>query len=553
MKKILLMFALFTSASWSLMAADADTPAAAGTAKPAAVITYNEARVNHLVKVGLAATGSFAVDWGDGVLKEYYKPQFCIDSVRGRQVRLYGDFVQIIAVAQEIEEMDLSGCPNILSLKIYENNIKRLDVSHMTKMTGLYAAKNKIENEMDLSGCKDLKVIDLSDNKIPGKMDCGGMKNLSKVDVSGNRLTQLLLPKGENTVLVDVSCGDNELTGIDVTGLKKLDELSCSGNKIKTLDLTGVPALKKLYADHNEIKTIEFPLRNQLDLLNLSFNQLESVDLTPLFQLTGLYLYNNQLGELDLTVNRNLRWVNVEHNNLSVISVSEQPQLALLRVSYNNLSELDVTANKMVNTLYAEHNRLTGVDVSHNPRLYDFNVGNNRLTTLDVSKNPSVYYLSCDSNEIARLDLSANQYLHLVAAQHNKLAALDVQGKKHLRGLFLQDNAIADAELNKIIAALPDVNGKKPVEGVKWSDQLAYSCRNGADVHKAEAEKKGWKVTEKTALGVNRLLSGGSGDVVRRLYYNLSGQRLSTEPARGVYLVREMRGDGSSSARKVTR
>lgn len=545
MKKILLMIALFTCASWSAMAADTD--------KPAAVFTYNEAHVNQLVKVGLAATGSFSVDWGDGVLKKYDKTQFCIDSVRGKQVKLYGDFVQIIAVAQEIEEMDLSGCPNIQRLHIYENNIKHLNVSHMAKMTGLYAAKNEIENEMDFSGCNDLKVIDLSDNKIPGKMDCSGMKSLSKVDVSGNRLTQLLLPKDENTVLVDVNCDNNELTDIDVTGLKKLDELSCSGNKIKTLDLTGVPALKKLYADHNEIKNIVFPRDNKLDLLNLSFNQLENINLVPLFQLTGLYLYNNKLSELDLTPNRNLRWINVEHNNLSSFSTKAQPQLALLRVSYNNLSELDITTNNLVNTLYAEHNQLTNIDVSNNPSLFDFNIGNNKLTTLDISKNSYMYYLRCDSNEIASLDLSANQYLYLVAAEHNKLTTLDLQGKSSLRGLFLQDNAIADAELNKIIAALPDVKGEAPIQGVTWSDQLVYSCQNSADVHKAEAEQKGWKVTEKITSGINRLLPEGSSDVVRCLYYNLSGQRLNAEPTHGLYLIKEVRSNGTSTVRKVTK
>ncbi|ERT61246.1 hypothetical protein HMPREF1254_2329 [Prevotella sp. BV3P1] len=545
MKKILLMIALFTCASWSVMAADTD--------KPAAVFTYNEAHVNKPVKVGLAATGSFSVDWGDGVLKKYDKTQFYVETVKGKQVKLYGDFKQITAVAQEIEEMDLSGCPNILLLKIYENNIKHLNVSHMTKMTGLYAAKNKIENEMDFSGCNDLKVIDLSDNKIPGKMDCSGMKNLSKIDVSGNRLTKLLLPKDENTVLVDVNCDNNELTDIDVTGLKKLDELSCSGNKLQTIDLTGLPALNKLYADHNEIKNIVFPRDNKLDLLNLSFNQLESINLVPLFQLTGLYLYNNKLTELDLTPNRNLRWINVEHNNLSKFSTKSQPQLALLRISYNNLSELDITTNKMVNTLYAEHNRLTNIDVSNNSYLFDFNIGNNQLTTLDISKNPSMYYLRCDSNEIASLDLSANQYLHLVAAEHNKLTTLDLQGKKSLRGLFIQDNAIADAELNKIIAALPDINGKKPIQGVTWSDQLVYSCQNSTDVHKAEAEKKGWKVTAKITSGINRLLPQGSSDVVRYLYYNLSGQLLNAEPTHGLYLIKEVRSNGTTTVRKVTK
>lgn len=203
---------------------------------------------------------------------------------------------------------------------------------------------------------------------------------------------------------------------------------------------------------------------------------------------------------------------------LSKFSTKSQPQLTLLRIFYNNLSELDITTNKMVNTLYAEHNRLTNIDVSNNPSLFDFNIGNNQLTTLDITKNSRMYYLRCDSNEIASLDLSANQYLHLVAAVHNKLTTLDLQGKKSLRGLFLQDNAIADVELNEIIAALPDVNGKDPIQGVTWSDQLVYSRQNNADVHNADAEQKGWKVTEKIASGINRLLPEGSSDVVRYLF-----------------------------------
>lgn len=238
---------------------------------------------------------------------------------------------------------------------------------------------------------------------------------------------------------------------------------------------------------------------------------------------------------------------------LSKFSTKSQPQLALLRISYNNLSELDITTNKMVNTLYAEHNQLTNIDVSNNPSLFDFNIGNNQLTTLDISKNPSMYYLRCDSNEIASLDLSDNQNLHLVATEHNKLTTLDLQGKKSLRGLFLQDNAIADVELNKIIAALPDVNGEEPIQGVTWSDQLVYSRQNSVDVHKAEAEQKGWKVTEKIASGINRLRPEGSNDVVRYLYYNLSGQRLNAEPTHGLYLIKEVRCNGTSTARKVTK
>ena len=149
--------------------------------------------------------------------------------------------------------------------------------------------------------------------------------------------------------------------------------------------------------------------------------------------------------------------------------------------------------------------------------------------------------------------MSANQDLHLVAAEQNKLTTLDLQGKKNLRGLFLQDNAIADAELNKIIAALPDIKGKDPIQGVTWSDQLVYSCQNRADVHKAEAEQKGWKVTEKITSGINRLRPEGSNDVVRCMYYNLSGQRLNAEPTHGLYLIKELRSNGTSTARKVTK
>lgn len=100
---------------------------------------------------------------------------------------------------------------------------------------------------------------------------------------------------------------------------------------------------------------------------------------------------------------------------------------------------------------------------------------------------------------------------------------------------------------------MPDVNGKDPIQGVTWSDQLVYSCQNSADVHKAEAEQKGWKVTEKITSGVNHLLPEGSNDVVRYLYYNLSGQQLNAEPTHGLYLIKEVRSNGTSTARKVTK
>lgn len=100
---------------------------------------------------------------------------------------------------------------------------------------------------------------------------------------------------------------------------------------------------------------------------------------------------------------------------------------------------------------------------------------------------------------------------------------------------------------------MPDVNGKDPIQGVTWSDQLVYSCQNSADVHKAEAEQKGWKVTEKIASGINRLLPEGSSDVVRYLYYNLNGQQLNAEPTYGLYLIKEVRSNGTSTVRKVTK
>ena len=86
-----------------------------------------------------------------------------------------------------------------------------------------------------------------------------------------------------------------------------------------------------------------------------------------------------------------------------------------------------------------------------------------------------------------------------------------------------------------------------------WSDQLVYSCQNSANLHKTEAEQKGWKVTEKIASGVNHLLPEGLSDVVRRLYYNLNGQQLNAEPTHGLYRIKEVRSNGTSTARKVTK
>lgn len=56
------------------------------------------------------------------------------------------------------------------------------------------------------------------------------------------------------TILMVLSCENNQLTSLDVSGLRYLTRLHCSGNSLTSLDVSNCPRLEEIYCHANSLK-----------------------------------------------------------------------------------------------------------------------------------------------------------------------------------------------------------------------------------------------------------------------------------------------------------
>lgn len=156
--------------------------------------------------------------------------------------------------------------------------------------------------------------------------------------------------------LLDLSCGSNQLTSLDVRANPALQYLSCGSNQLTGLDVSANPALQTLSCSYNP------------------------------------------LSGLDVSANPDLKYCLCNHNQLTDIDISANPVLQILSCAYNQLTILDVRANPELQDLSCSYNQLTGLDVSANPALRNLSCSYNQLTSLDVSANSTLQYLYCSYN-----------------------------------------------------------------------------------------------------------------------------------------------------------
>ena len=250
--------------------------------------------------------------------------------------------------------------------------------------------------------------------KPAGTVYASDVSGITVVDVLGKGIQSL---KGIEymTSLVYLSCGDNELTTIDVSKNTLLEDLSCGNNKLTTLDVSKNTLLKELSCHDNELTVL---------------------DVTKNTALTYIDCYKNKLDELDLSENTALKYLWCYENNLTTLDLSKNTALTSLYCADNALTVLDVSKNAALTALYCSDNALTVLDVSENAKLMYLSCGGNKLTAIDVSENTDLRILSCDHNELTVLDVTKNTELYYIKCSYNKLIGIDTTNNSKLTTLI---------------------------------------------------------------------------------------------------------------------
>ncbi len=388
----------------------------------------------------------------------------------------------------------LSGLADVMEIYCARNQLHSLDLSQMDYLTTLDVSSNPLLTDLNCSSCwlQSLNVTDctaLEDLKcsynnrlttITGLAGCAALKYL---DCTGCKLTNLNALGGLDN-LVEIHCGSNQLSSLeisvkyllrtlDVSGNTQLTYLLCSRSGVQSLNVRGCTALEDLRCFYNGLDSITgladctamtyLDCENgrisdlsavsgmtNLETLLCGSNQLTSLDVSGKHQLSELTVRNNpllttlycdscNLTSLNLAACGALEEVNCNNNHISSLNVTECPKLFILMCNNNELAQLDLSNNPELLLVWCRNNELTELDLSNCPDdFYSLDCSQNNLNSLEVGRFTRIFQIYCFDNQISSLDVANHTVVRDLVCYLNQLSGLDVSGCSDLQSLWAQ-------------------------------------------------------------------------------------------------------------------
>lgn len=197
-------------------------------------------------------------------------------------------------------ELDFSGCADLNTVVCGNSYLDKIDVSTCSQLVELDIWYTEVK-ELDLSACSQLQYLNIRITDI-SKLDVSHCSKLVKLDANScEELSELSLP--QNSSLTSLAVGNSKITGFDPTPHTKLTYLSFGNNS----EFKGDFDLSKC----SELKT-----------LICSYTPIKSLDVSGLKKLQEIYATACSLEEIDMSGCSNLWWIELDHNNLSYIDVT---------------------------------------------------------------------------------------------------------------------------------------------------------------------------------------------------------------------------------------
>lgn len=137
----------------------------------------------------------------------------------------------------------------------------------------------------------------------------------------------------ENKYLTYLTCSNNELTRLDVTGAPMLLYLRCFNNTISQLDLSRNYELIMLYCYTNNLTALDVSNNIKLKSLQIQSNKISALNLTGLTNLNSLTARNNPLGCIDLTTNKSIQSLNLRNCQLQTLDLSACYSVNLIEIN----------------------------------------------------------------------------------------------------------------------------------------------------------------------------------------------------------------------------
>ncbi len=438
-------------------------------------------------------------------------------NLTANQVKISGDITSFSCSGNDLDMLDVSGCPAITELQCYENAIKELSLNKNVNLVDLLCDNNQIET-LDLSKNTQLENIICVNNSIK-QLDLRNHSKLKALYCFNNQLTSVQLPP-EN-VLEEVLCSSNKLTSLELGNCPKLQLLECYHNNIESLELCNATQLQTLLAGNNRLKQLDITANAHLITLSCANNQLEEIKTTPNCPLLAVTCFNNKMQgtsmgkfmdnlcnikEATITVDDGgeLIAVNMTQEEGNVCYKSDILKLKakgwkvtdfngnyMERKEYegtdtptaSNVIKLKSTANQITLTFDADDiNKMnvkgaikksqetieedviityeitpqTEIVIEGDIKL--LNCANNSLTNLQVANHSTISWLLCNDNQLTSLNASGCSALEELDTHNNLLTTADVTGCTSLFLFDCSSNQIKGSHMDYLIFSLHNRN-----------------------------------------------------------------------------------------------
>ncbi len=304
-----------------------------------------------------------------------------------------------------------------------------------------------------------------------------GAPSLTSIDLSAN------------TKLTHVEVFDNDLTELNLDGLKELRELSCDGNSLTSLDISAF-GMKELFCYNNPMTSLTLGSQSDLQRLFCYGTNLDTLDLRgcPLLidcVLNGTRTVSANYVEYRIDSSHVLRvdagteliypgvipvdeahfpdaafrlWVsdNADRNGsgwLSQDEIDNTEEIYLDVSAYVNLASVQGIAyfTGITELIIEDAPNLTSIDLTANTHMTSLEIRTTGLTALDVSVLP-LEYLDCGSNALTGLTLGSQPSLAVLRCCGTDLTELDITGCPYLIEAWLGAKDISQAAYDRYTA-----------------------------------------------------------------------------------------------------
>lgn len=308
--------------------------------------------------------------------------------------------------------------PSYLVLSLNQNNLNGyIDMSGCEVLERLFCSGNDGLISLNLSGCRHLYDLRCSHCSLE-TLDLSGCGGLGRVECDYNFLTRLDVScigqydVGHHFDYESLSCSNNSLTSLDLSGNKNWEWVDCSNNSITNLDLSGCIYMASVRCSNNSLTSLDLSDCISMTTVDCLNNSLTSLDLSCNKNWETVYCSNNSITNLDLSGQSQLWFLDIEDNPLDSLNVSGCTKLSSLRnydsskyldISGTALSDISISVCEEVRAIgcpelekivFSDNYNTRTVDVSGSTKLYDIYGGAYNLASLNLSGCIALHYFS---------------------------------------------------------------------------------------------------------------------------------------------------------------